>query len=125
MTIVYRDMDQRALDFQYNNRAHVADPQRYLDWYETQSEAARSRVSHIRNVAYGPLPDERLDVFSPRDKLGGAALPVVIFVHGGAWQRLDLARSSFAAASFRSSWYTSGNRSSAACRSPDSICERM
>jgi arylformamidase len=97
LTIVYRDMDQRALDFQYNNRAHVADPQRYLDWYATQSEAVRSRVNDVRNVAYGPLPDERLDIFCPSGTQKGAARPVVIFVHGGAWQHLDLARSSFAA----------------------------
>lgn len=97
MTIVYRDMDQRALDFQYDNRAHVADPQRYLDWYAIQSDSARARVRHVRNIAYGPLPDERLDIFSPPDTQIGAARPVIVFVHGGAWQHLDLARSSFAA----------------------------
>ncbi|HET7803017.1 MAG TPA: alpha/beta hydrolase [Pseudolabrys sp.] len=97
MSIVYRDMDQRMLDFQYNNRAHVADPRRYLDWYKTQSEIARSRVRHVRNIAYGPLPEERLDIFFPADTQEGQARPVVVFVHGGAWQHLDLASSSFAA----------------------------
>ena len=64
MSIIYRDMDQTALDFQYNNRAHVSDPQRYLDWYKTQSEIARARVSHVR-TAYGPSPAEQLDIFTP------------------------------------------------------------
>jgi arylformamidase len=97
MSIVYRDMDQRTLDFQYNNRAHVTDPQRYLDWYKTRSEIARSRVRHVRSTAYGSLPEERLDIFSPAVPQEGQARPVVVFVHGGAWQHLDLACSSFAA----------------------------
>jgi arylformamidase len=43
------------------------------------------------------LPDERLDIFTPIVTEKEAARPVIIFVHGGAWQHLDLARSSFAA----------------------------
>lgn len=97
MSVVYRDMDQRALDFQYNNRAHVADPQRYLDWYKTQSEIARSRISYAQNIAYGPSPQERLDIFFPAGTQAAQLRPVVVFVHGGAWQHLDLASSSFAA----------------------------
>jgi arylformamidase len=97
LSIVYRDMDQRALDFQYNNRAHVADPQRHVDWYTTASEVARARVIHVPGIVYGPLPDERLDVFTPAGLRKGETRPVVIFVHGGAWQHLGLACSSFPA----------------------------
>ena len=100
MSLVYLDMDQAALDYQYNNRAHVADPQRYLDWYQTASETARTRVANLRGIAYGPLPDERLDIFSPAGTKKDDRRPVVMFVHGGAWQHLDLARSSFAAETF-------------------------
>ncbi len=100
MNLVYRDMDQVSLDYQYNNRAHVAEPQRYLDWYKTASETARMRVAHVRDIAYGPLPDERLDVFSPTGLKKNDRRPVVVFVHGGAWQHLNLAHSSFAAETF-------------------------
>ncbi|HEU5018266.1 MAG TPA: alpha/beta hydrolase [Pseudolabrys sp.] len=100
MRYVYGDMDQQALDFHYNNQAQVADPRRYLDWYIQASEAVRARVEHVGGVRYGPLPDERLDVFRPAEANDGKLRPVVIFVHGGAWQHLDLARSSFAAETF-------------------------
>ena len=96
MSIIYRDMDQTALDFQYNNRAHVSDPQRYLDWYKTQSEIARAGVSHVRTT-YGPSPAEQLEIFTPAGTQAADRRPVVVFVHGGAWQHLSLASSSFAA----------------------------
>jgi len=35
------------------------------------------------DVAYGESPDERLDWFCPEEALG--ALPVVVWIHGGAW----------------------------------------
>lgn len=97
MNIVYRGMDQRALDFQYNNRAHVADPERYIDWYRTQSEVVRSRVGHVRDIVYGPLPEERLDIFAPANIGKHDSRPVIVFVHGGAWQHLGLSFSSFPA----------------------------
>ena len=100
MSFVYRDLDQAALDYQYNNRVHVADPQRYLDWYTTASEAARTRVTHVPDIAYGPQPDERLDIFTPAGTNPSDRRAVVAFVHGGAWQHLDLSRSSFAAETF-------------------------
>jgi arylformamidase len=100
VAFVYRDLDQAALDFQYNNQAQVADPKRYLDWYATASEAARARVAHVRGIAYGGLPDERLDIFLPAGAAKSDRRPVVAFVHGGAWRNLDLAGSSFPAETF-------------------------
>jgi len=100
VTLLYRDFDQQSLDFQYNNQAQVADPKRYIDWYGTASETARARVSHIREVAYGGLPDERLDIFLPADVSESDRRPVVVFLHGGAWRNLDLASSSFPAETF-------------------------
>lgn len=100
MTYVYRDFDQAALDFQYNNQAQVADPKRYLDWYGRTSEAVRAKVPHISNIAYGPSPDERLDIFRPLNVGEGNQRPVVVFVHGGAWRHLGLTGSSFGAETF-------------------------
>jgi arylformamidase len=97
---VYRDLDQAALDFQYNNQAQVPDPKRYLDWYGRTSAAVRARVRHVESVAYGPSPDERLDIFQPSSVGETDRRPVVVFVHGGAWRNLDLAGSSFAAETF-------------------------
>jgi arylformamidase len=100
VTLVYRDFDQQALDFQYNNQAQVADPTRYIDWYRTASETARARVAHIRDVAYASLPDERLDIFLPAGVSRSDRRPAVVFLHGGAWRNLDLAGSSFPAETF-------------------------
>ncbi len=36
-----------------------------------------------RDLAYGPLPEQRLDVYRPR---AAAGAPVVVFFHGGNWQ---------------------------------------
>jgi acetyl esterase/lipase len=39
-------------------------------------------VSIVRDVAYGPSPNQRLDVYRPADPRGA---PVLFIVHGGAW----------------------------------------
>jgi arylformamidase len=100
VTLVYRDYDQAALDRQYNNQANVSEPRRYLDWYASASEKARARVQCTAAVAYGALPDERLDIFTPEGCAAGDRRPVVAFVHGGAWRHLGLKQSSFAAETF-------------------------
>lgn len=100
VTLVYRDYDQQTLDFQYNNQAQVADPKRYLDWYTTASERARARVHHQLSVAYGALPDEKLDIFFPPESVLDGRRPVIVFVHGGAWRNLERAGGSFAAETF-------------------------
>jgi arylformamidase len=100
VTFVYRDLDQQALDLQYNNQAHVADAKRHIDWYTTASETARARVAHIGDIAYGGLPDQRLDIFRPAGAANGDRRPTAVFVHGGAWRSLGLADSSFPAETF-------------------------
>jgi acetyl esterase/lipase len=46
--------------------------------------APKEGVTRIENIAYGSHPRQVLDVFQPR---GASGLPVVIFVHGGAFVR--------------------------------------
>lgn len=38
-----------------------------------------------RNVAFGPEPHQRLDVYAPRQVQGQASLPVAVFFYGGSW----------------------------------------
>lgn len=40
------------------------------------------------NLAYGTLPQQRLDVYAP-DKPQSDALPIVVFFHGGRWESGD------------------------------------
>jgi acetyl esterase/lipase len=44
-------------------------------------------VEEIRDVAYGPDPMQRLDVYRPKGV--GDRRPVVIWIHGGGWQAGD------------------------------------
>ena len=48
----------------------------------TRTAPAGTRV--VRNVAYGPDPAQRFDVYLP-PKAADAPAPVIFFVHGGAW----------------------------------------
>ena len=45
-------------------------------------------VTIQRDIAYGPEPLQKLDVYRS-DKLAGARLPVLLFVHGGGFTRGD------------------------------------
>ena len=85
---VYRNYDSDALYAQYNNRAQVpADELAALkDDQGARSAAYRKAAarSHL-DVAYGPHPRERLDLFLP--EADGA--PLFVFLHGGYWQWND------------------------------------
>ena len=39
------------------------------------------------DVAYGPLPRQRLDMYRPTDAAPAAGWPVVVFFYGGSWNR--------------------------------------
>ena len=39
------------------------------------------------DVAYGPLPRQRLDIYRPTDAAPAAGWPVVVFFYGGSWNR--------------------------------------
>ena len=51
----------------------------------------RNKVEIIRDVAYAGTDDpaQRLDLFLPRDVAKTQRLPVVVFIHGGAWKQGD------------------------------------
>ena len=93
---VYRDYDQAGLDAQYNNRERVPD---FLDSLERgvrASEAVRARLSCALDLAYGPGPRDRLDIF-PASHAGA---PVHVFMHGGYWRAMDKEMFSYPAAAF-------------------------
>jgi arylformamidase len=47
-------------------------------------------TSTAEEIAYGPAPLQRLDLYLPAG--AGAPVPLVIFVHGGGWSRGDKGR---------------------------------
>jgi arylformamidase len=94
---VFRGYDRQALDREYNNRGKVADFADWLARYARESEATRRQLPVDLDVAYGPSPTERLDVF-PAGGRGPA--PVQVFIHGGYWMLLDKRDFSFVARAF-------------------------
>ncbi|MCW5772080.1 MAG: alpha/beta hydrolase [Rhodospirillaceae bacterium] len=85
MSKVYLDYDQETLDAHYNLRAAVPDAIVHLGECARRSAVVRATRAHRFDVPYGPRHGERLNLF-PAAKPGA---PVLVFIHGGYWQRLD------------------------------------
>ena len=94
--IIYKKYNQQELDLQYNNRFHVPDFEKYLQRGESLSKQTEKKYKVIKDIAYGDLPRERLDIF-PSAKPGSKTL---IYIHGGYWQRLDKSLFHFVAGAF-------------------------
>jgi arylformamidase len=82
--LVWRDMDQKALDDAYDQLVYAPNRDIVLGRVAAASERTRAALGAPQRVAYGPSEHERLDIF--RANVHGPA-PVSVFVHGGAWQR--------------------------------------
>lgn len=85
------------LDSQYNARATVADVNIYLEAYREESERMLRTLPCIRDLAYGPGPDEKLDIFQVP---GVPDAPAFVFLHGGYWRLLSKEDSCFMAENF-------------------------
>lgn len=82
------------LEREYSPSTRVADIRLYLDEYTRLS--AQARQWHHHSFRYGPRREQVLDYFPP-PRVGA---PVHVYVHGGYWQELSRADSSFAAPGF-------------------------
>jgi arylformamidase len=93
---VFRDYDQAALDRQYNQRAWVPNADALIRRYVAGSDAARVRLGEPESIAYGSSSIETLDLY----RAARSPAPVLVFFHGGVWQRLSKRESAFAAEAF-------------------------
>lgn len=80
---VFRDLTRAELDRNYDQRVWAANAAEIIAEWAPHSALARQEYAFHANLAYGPHPDERLDLFT--GKLDGA--PVLIWIHGGAWRQ--------------------------------------
>lgn len=92
--LVWRDMDQKALDDAYDQDVYAPNRALIVARRIAASERTRAILGPPLRVAYGPSEHERLDIFrapsfsSPASGAGqGGGAPVNVFVHGGAWRR--------------------------------------
>ncbi len=81
--LVWRDMDQKALDGAYDQDVYAPNRPLIVTRRIAAAERARAILGQPERVAYGPSEYERLDIF--RAKARNA--PINVFVHGGAWRR--------------------------------------
>ena len=63
-------------------------------------DAGAERVD--TDIAFGDGQRQRLDVYAPSDAEADAALPVIVFIHGGGWRAGDKAGYEFAGHAFSS-----------------------
>lgn len=89
---VYGGFDQDALNREYSARDTVPDIEPFIAEYRRLSAEARETLPCLLDVAYGPHPDEVVDVFP-----AGEGAPVLIYVHGGYWRMLSQKDSAFMA----------------------------
>lgn len=96
-TAIYHNLDQVALDAQYNIRDQIPDhPAISRRW---ASDSARVRAASSRahiDVPFGSDPLQKLDLFLTKTP-GGALL---VFIHGGYWRAQDKAEFSYVAESY-------------------------
>ncbi|MEL6505738.1 MAG: alpha/beta hydrolase fold domain-containing protein [Pseudomonadota bacterium] len=77
---------------EYDNSGRVENSAALIDGYISNAIAFRERGNHHAHydLAYGPQDRNRLDMFWPDTSEGKEQRsPIVMFIHGGYWQRLD------------------------------------
>ena len=104
--LVWRDMDQQALDRAYDQAVYAPNRDQVLRRIAIASEQARKVLGAPQRLAYGPSEQERLDIYraahsghsgSGRGRAKERGAPVNVFVHGGAWLRGSAAEYALAA----------------------------
>jgi arylformamidase len=80
---------------EYNNRALVPEHPGYFARWDRDSEFVRSTLPCEIDLAYGPDPRHRIDVFPAANARG-----TLVFFHGGYWRSLDKSMFSWLAASW-------------------------
>ena len=96
MVPMERTLTPERVEREYNNRALVPDHGEYFARWERDSAFVRETLSPSLDLAYGPDPRQRIDLFSA----GPNARGTLVFIHGGYWRTLDKSMFSWLAASW-------------------------
>ena len=88
-------MSTLDLEAEYNNRARVKDSGEIIARWAEASAKARAELTGERDVAYGPKPRNAYDFYPAVGARGRA--PLVVYIHGGYWQRGDRREYAFVA----------------------------
>lgn len=80
---VWRGFTRAELDRAYDNAGHVWDSAARLAGWTARSRLLRAARPQLLDRAYGPRERNRIDIF----RCGVPDAPLVVFIHGGYWQR--------------------------------------
>ena len=83
------------LEVEYNNRTRVPEHPAIQARWSAVASAFRQASGGALDRAYGPRPRQRYDLFAPKGVDKGA--PLVVYIHGGYWQRGERADNAFVA----------------------------
>ncbi len=72
------------MEAEYNNRARVANSAEIMARWANAAELARRELPGDRDVAYGSKPRQVYDFYAAN---GDGHCPLVVYIHGGYWQR--------------------------------------
>lgn len=81
---------------EYNNRRRVPEHTEIVARWLRESEHVRASLSSELGVAYGSKPRQCYDVFKPTSGDDSSG-PLIVYIHGGYWQRGDRTEYSFVA----------------------------
>ena len=108
---LYREFTSaEQIDWEYKPSLRIADAEACMRRYGEHSAKARTRITGVLDVPYGPTRDEKLDIF-PADRPGA---PVFVFIHGGYGAP---SRRASTASSPSARWRSASRRSSSTTRS--------
>src|SRR5690606_31215984 len=90
------DVTEIDYEVEYDNRRRVPGYVDIVARWVRASEHVRASLPAELGIAYGPKPRQRYDIFRPTagEDSGG---PLIVYIHGGYWQRGDRTEYSFAA----------------------------
>jgi arylformamidase len=80
--IVYRGMTVNQLTEAYNDYKAIPNLDALLQKNREQAQTVKERLNPFHDIAYGPEPMQKLDIYAPKNK---DRMPVLISIHGGGW----------------------------------------
>ena len=75
-------LNRAERDSAYNNSAAVPDSARIVEGWTADSARLRAQHSSTIDLAYGPRPRNKWDLFPASDRMA----PCLVHIHGGYWQ---------------------------------------
>ncbi|HEY0836224.1 MAG TPA: alpha/beta hydrolase [Azospirillum sp.] len=93
---VYNGMTAAELEHEYNFRARIPEHTDFIARWGADSAGMRARLRGHLNLAYGPHPRQRIDLF-PAGEGAPQGAPLFVFIHGGYWRGLSKDEFSFLA----------------------------